>query len=214
MSTGHAVDRYRNLNDEDVLAGVQRRDDGALAELYDRFGRLAFGLAYRILGERGQAEDVVQDAFLAVWRRADSFQAERGSVCGWLMSIVHNASIDRRRGRFKREQADLPLDDLTVRLQTDAEETFATVAEGIVAEQVRQALAGLPDEQRQAIELAYFGGLTQQEIATRTGAPLGTVKSRLRLGLHKLRALLQEAVADDAPPSPDVAGGGPRAAPA
>jgi RNA polymerase sigma-70 factor (ECF subfamily) len=193
MSTGRVS--YRERDDEDVLASVQGRDDGALAELYDRYGRLAFGLAYRILGERGVAEDVVQEAFLAVWRRAGSYRAERGSVRAWLMSIVHNAAIDRRRGRFKREQSDVALDDLAFMLESDAEETFATVAEGIVAEQVRRALAGLPDEQRQAIELAYFGGLTQQEIAARTGTPLGTVKSRLRLGLHKLRGLLQDAVA-------------------
>jgi RNA polymerase sigma-70 factor (ECF subfamily) len=207
MSTGRVS--YRERDDEDVLASVQGRDDGAFAELYDRYGRLAFGLAYRILGERGVAEDVVQEAFLAVWRRAGSYRVERGSVRGWLMSIVHNAAIDRRRGRFKREQADVALDDLAFMLETDAEDTFAAVAEGIVAEQVRRALAGLPDEQRQAIELAYFGGLTQQEIATRTGTPLGTVKSRLRLGLHKLRGLLQDAVADP----PDIAGGGSRAAP-
>jgi RNA polymerase sigma-70 factor (ECF subfamily) len=199
MSTGRAS--YRERDDEDVLAAVQGRDDGALAELYDRYGRLAFGLAYRILGERGVAEDVVQETFLAVWRRAGSYRAERGSVRGWLMSIVHNAAIDRRRGRFKREQSDVALDDLAFMLETDAEETFAMVAERIVAEQVRRALAGLPDEQRQTIELAYFGGLTQQEIAARTGTPLGTVKSRLRLGLHKLRGLLQDTLGDP----PDLA---------
>jgi RNA polymerase sigma-70 factor (ECF subfamily) len=194
MSTGIAD--LRNLDDEDVLARVQGRDDDALAELYDRYGRLAFGLAFRILGERGAAEDAVQEAYLAVWRRAGSYRPDRGSVRGWLMSIVHNASIDRRRGRFKREQTDVALDDLAFKLETDAEDTFAAVADGIVAEQVRRAMAGLPDEQRQAIELAYFGGLTQQEIAIRTGTPLGTVKSRLRLGLDKLRGQLHDAVAE------------------
>jgi RNA polymerase sigma-70 factor (ECF subfamily) len=193
MATGAAD--LPNLSDEDVLARIQDRDDVALAELYDRYGRLAFGLAYRLLGERGAAEDVVQEAFLAVWRRAGSFQADRGSARGWLMSIVHNAAIDRRRGRFKREQTDVPLDDLAFKLETDAEDTFAAVADGIVAAEVRRALTELPAEQRQAIELAYFGGLTQHEIATRTGTPLGTVKSRMRLGLHKLRTLLQETVA-------------------
>jgi RNA polymerase sigma-70 factor (ECF subfamily) len=213
MSTDHEANRDHSRSDEDVLAAVQARDDAALAELYDRYGRLAFGLAYRILGERGVAEDVVQEAFLAVWRRADSYRTDRGSVRGWLMSIVHNASIDRRRGRFKREQGDVALDELAFKLETDADETFATVAEGIVAEQVRRALTGLPEEQRQAIELAYFGGLTQQEIAVRTGTPLGTVKSRLRLGLHKLRGLLQDAVVEPESGPPDVAGGGSRASP-
>ena len=209
MSDGSA--ELTTLTDEDVLALVQGRDHGALAELYDRYGRLAFGLAYRILGERGAAEDVVQEAFLAVWRRAGSYQAGRGSARGWLMSIVHHAAIDRRRGRFKREQTDVALDDLAFMLETDAEDTFAAVANGILAAEIRRALRGLPDEQRQAIELAYFGGLTQQEISLRTGTPLGTVKSRLRLGLHKMRGLLQDAVAEPDQRPPTVAGDGPRA---
>src|SRR5687767_7326952 len=124
MSTGAGSDRFHSLTDEDVLAAVQRRDEGALAELYDRYGRLAFGLAYRVLGERGAAEDVVQEAFLAVWRRAGSYQPARGNVRGWLTSIVHHGAIDRRRGRFKREQTDVALDALDYRLETDAEDTF------------------------------------------------------------------------------------------
>lgn len=192
IETGH-------LKDEELLAAIQRRDDAALAELYDRYGRLAFGLAYRILGERGTAEDIVQEAFLAVWRRSSSFQADRGSARAWLMSIVHNASIDRRRGRHRRELTDVPLDDLAFKLETDAEDTFDVVSERMEAEHVRAALGGLPPEQREAIELAYFGGLTQQEIATRTGTPLGTVKSRMRLGLLKLRTLLGSSLTGDTP---------------
>jgi len=188
-----------NLNDEELLAAIQRHDDAALAELYDRYGHLAFGLAYRILGERGTAEDIVQEAFLAVWRRSSSFKADRGSARAWLMSIVHNASIDRRRGRHRRELTDVPLDDLAFKLETDAEDTFAVVSERIEAEHVRAALGGLPAEQREVIELAYFGGLTQQEIATRTGTPLGTVKSRMRLGLHKMRTLLGSSLTGDTP---------------
>lgn len=183
-------------SDDEVLAAIQRRDDAALTELYDRYGRLAFGLAYRVLGERGVAEDVVQEAFLAVWRHADRYRPERGGARVWLMSIVHNASIDRRRGRFRRELTDVQLDEVAYGLETDAEDTFATVAEGIEAEHVRAALAVLPVEQRQAIELAYFGGLTHKEIAERTGAPIGTIKSRLRLGLIKLRNALSEVVRD------------------
>ncbi len=182
------------LNDEELLAAIQQSDDGALAELYDRYGRLAFGLAYRILGERGTAEDVVQEAYLAVWRRSTSFKADRGSARAWLMSIVHNAAIDRRRGRFKREQEAVPLDDLAFKLENEAEDPFALVSDQIDAEKVRAALVTLPGEQRQAIELAYFGGLTQQEISDRTGTPLGTVKSRMRLGLHRLRALLIDSM--------------------
>lgn len=182
----------RTMEDDAILAAVQARDAAALAELYDRYGRLAFGLAYRLLGERGAAEDVVQEAFLAVWRRADTFQLGRGSARSWLLAIVHNLAIDRRRGRQRRELTDVQLDDAASLLDTDPDETFALVAEGLEATQIHAALAALPLDQRQAIELAYFGGLTHQEIAERTGAPLGTVKSRLRLGLQKLRALLAD----------------------
>jgi len=200
-------------SDEAVLLAIQRREDVALAELYDRYGRLAFGLAYRVLGERGGAEDVVQEAFLAVWRHAARYRPERGGARSWLLAIVHNAAIDRRRGRFKRESTDVELDSVAFALETDAEDTFAVVAEGIRAEQVRAALTVLPVEQRQTIELAYFGGLTHQEIAERTGAPLGTVKSRMRLGLLKLRALLADAA--ELPGLPDAdAGPGTRPSPA
>ena len=193
------------LSDEAVLAAIQRRDDAALAELYDRYGRPAFGLAYRLLGERGVAEDVVQEAFLAVWRRADSFRPERGSARAWLMSVVHNLAIDRRRGRFKRERSDVGLDEVAFRLETGEDDVFSVVSEGIAAEGVRAAVAALPPDQRRAIVLAYFGGLTQQEISVRTDTPLGTVKSRMRLGLRRLRGLLDDALpADPTPPLPDA----------
>jgi RNA polymerase sigma-70 factor (ECF subfamily) len=110
------------------------------------------------------------------------------------MSIVHNAAIDRRRGRFKRDQEAVPLDDMAFMLESDAEDPFALVSEQIDAEQIRSALGALPGEQREALELAYFGGMTQQEISDRTGTPLGTVKSRMRLGLHKLRSLLADSM--------------------
>ena len=214
MQTGHGApdrrepprgpDEPARASDEAVLLAIQRRDDAALAELYDRYGRLAFGLAYRVVGERGGAEDVVQEAFLSVWRHAARYRPERGGARSWLLAIVHNAAIDRRRGRFKRELSDVELDSVAFALETDAEDTFVVVAAGIRAEQVREALTALPLEQRQAIELAYFGGLTHQEIAERTGTPLGTVKSRMRLGLLKLRTLLADA--DDAPARPDAEG--------
>ncbi len=184
------------LDDEAIILAIQRRDHTALATLYDHYGGLAFGVAYRILGERGVAEDVVQDAFLAVWRRAESFQAGRGTLRSWLMTIIHNGAIDRRRGRHRRELEHVDLDTVHYRLQTDAEDTFATVAERLDAEHVREAIRGLPGEQREAIELAYFSGLTHQEIAEQTGTPLGTVKSRLRLGLHKLRRELIQVVGE------------------
>jgi RNA polymerase sigma-70 factor (ECF subfamily) len=180
-------------DDDALMVAIQHRDDSALADLYDRYGRQAFALAYRLLGESAAAEDVVQEAFLNVWRRASSFQPGRsGGAKPWLLSIVHNLAIDRRRGRFRRESAHVPLDNVAFSLEDDADDPFTAVAETIAAEQVRAAMAALSAEQRESDELAYFRGLTHQEIAARTGAPLGTVKGRLRLGLHKLRDILNE----------------------
>lgn len=177
-------------DDDALLAAIQARDHDALTALYDRYGRLAFGLAYRLLGERGVAEDVVQEAFPNVWRRAAGFEVGRGSARSWLMSIVHNLAIDRRRGRQRYTWTDVALDDVEGMLNDDEGDTFAIVSQSIEAERVQFALQSLPDEQRQAIALAYFSGLTQQEIAERTGSPLGTVKSRMRLGLQRMRVIL------------------------
>jgi RNA polymerase sigma-70 factor, ECF subfamily len=177
-------------DDDALLAAIQARDDEALAAFYDRYGRLAFGLAYRMLGERGAAEDVVQESFLNVWRRAAGFERGRGSARSWLMSIVHNLAVDRRRGRQRRAWTDVALDEVDAVLETDADDAFTVVAQTIDAERVQAVLAELPDEQRQAIILAYMHGLTHQEIAEQTGAPLGTVKSRMRLGLRRMRSLL------------------------
>jgi RNA polymerase sigma-70 factor (ECF subfamily) len=190
-------------SDETLLAAIAAGHSDALGQLYDRYSRLAIAVAYRVLGEHGAAEDTVQDAFLAVWRRVDSFDAGRGTARSWLLTIVRNGAIDRRRGRHARALQDSALDDHAFRLATDGEETFAVVASSVEAESVRDALATLPPEQREAIELAYFGGLTHQEISERTGAPLGTIKGRMRLGLHKLRAGLGDLLPPDAPAAPD-----------
>lgn len=177
--------------DGELLVRVAKRDDAALGVLYDRHGGLAFGLAYRVLRDRGQAEDVVQEAFLSVWRRASTFDASKGSARGWLMSIVHNAAIDRRRGRFRHQQNEVDIEDHAWRLADD--DVWDDVSRKLDREQVRQALDAIPKEQRETLELAYFGGLTQAEIAERTGEPLGTVKSRARLGLRRLEGLLRGA---------------------
>jgi len=190
-------------SDEELLAAIRSLDDLALAELYDRYGRMAFSLAYRILGERGVAEDVVQEAFLAVWRRSSAYSPDRGAARSWLMAIVHNLSVDRRRGRYRHEMTDVQLDDVEYRLATGSEDVFGSVANGIEAEQIRSALLGLPLEQRQAIELAFFMGLSHQEIATRTGMPLGTVKGRMRLGLRKMRTALASWVEAEPTDQPD-----------
>ncbi len=170
---------------------VQSRDDSALGVVYDRYAGIAFALAYRTLGDRGQAEDVVQEAFLSLWRRAGTFDGERGNLKSWLMTIVRNAAIDRRRGRFRHEATEQNIDDHTYRLESD--DLWRDVERNLTSEAVRGALEDLPDPQREVIQLAYFNGLSQSEIAERTGLPLGTIKSRARLGLRKLHEVLQPA---------------------
>lgn len=183
--------------DDELIEAIRGGDAGALAVLYDRHGRQCFAVAYRVLDDGGAAEDAVQEAFLAVWRQAGSYRPERGAVRTWLLAIARNAAVDRRRGRHARPLGDVPLDGVEARLATEEDDTFAIVASGLLREQVRAALAALPAGQRQAIELAFFHGLTHQEIAERTGLPLGTIKGRLRLGLHKLRVVLAPATGGD-----------------
>ena len=183
-----------DMPDSQLIQRISQRDDDALGVLYDRYSGVAFALAYRVLGDRGQAEDIVQEAYLSVWRRASTFDANRGNVKGWLMSIVHNACIDRRRGRFRHQQNEVAIDDVAYRLAGD--DVWEDVSRTIDREQVRQALVELSPEQRQTLELAYFGGLTQSEIAEKTGEPLGTVKSRARLGLRRMERMLRSQYLD------------------
>jgi RNA polymerase sigma-70 factor (ECF subfamily) len=175
-------------SDDSLLDAIRRRDEGAIAALYDRYGRLAFGLAYRVVGERNAAEDVVQEAFLSIWRRAASFETARGSVRTWVLSIVHHRAIDRLRGTAGRTRQDAPIEDFERILAID--DPWREVSQVIQRETLQKAIATLPDAQRQAVEMAYFDGFTQQEIATRMDVPVGTVKGRLRLAMQRLRALL------------------------
>jgi RNA polymerase sigma-70 factor, ECF subfamily len=176
------------VSDEELLARVARGDEGALAELYDRFSRVTYGLAVRVLRDRALAEDAVQEAFLAVWRTAASFDARRGSASTWVLTLVHRRAVDLVR-REERRRGD-PLDDAPVASGEATDET-AEVREQRRA--VQAALAKLPTDQREALELAYYGGLSQSELAEKLGVPLGTVKSRMFAGLSKLRDLLVEA---------------------
>ncbi len=175
-------------DDGAVLESIAKSDPDALVMLYDRYGRLAFGLAYRILGDAATAEEVVQDAFMNVWRKAESFDAERGNTRTWLLSIVRNRAIDQLRGRYGRQRDEIDFEKLEPVLS--GQDLWTEVVRGLRAEAVRGAIIDLPDEQRSAIELAYFEGLTHREIAEKTGIPLGTIKSRLRLGLRKLHETL------------------------
>jgi RNA polymerase sigma-70 factor (ECF subfamily) len=174
--------------DRDRMARLASGDLGALDQLYEHYGAMAFSIAYRITGDRAAAEDVVQDAFLGAWRNAARYVDARGSVRTWLLSIVHHRAIDAVRRR--RPTVELPDPEATVPGALTLPDTWAAVAAGLDRAAVQAALARISDVQREAIELAYFGGLTQTEIAARTGVPLGTVKGRLRLGLQGLRAAL------------------------
>ncbi|HET8568857.1 MAG TPA: sigma-70 family RNA polymerase sigma factor [Candidatus Limnocylindria bacterium] len=175
-----------DTSDEDLIAALARQELSALAALYDRYGRLAYALAYRILGESEAAQDVLHDAYLLVWRGAATYRRERGNVRGWLLSIVHHRAVDvlRRRTSFRpaplEAAADRPADA----------DTAAEAERNVEHASVRQALASLPEAQRRTIELAYFGGYTQSELASLMGVPLGTVKGRMRIGLQKLRRAL------------------------
>jgi RNA polymerase sigma-70 factor, ECF subfamily len=178
-------------SDEQILAALAQRDLNALEELYERYGKIAYSLAYRIVGDRGTAEDVTQDAFLSVWRRAGSYQADKGSARNWLMSIVHHRSIDRLR-HVAASGTLIAYEELP---ESSEESTKPGIWQqawtNVRGEMVRKALERLPSEQKKSIELAYFSGYTQAEIASLMGVPLGTVKGRMRIGLQKLRAMLE-----------------------
>ncbi len=174
--------------DRETMERLASGDLGALERLYEQYGAMAFSIAYRITGDHAAAEDVVQEAFLGAWRNAARYVDARGTVRGWLLSIVHHRAIDATRRR--RPASELPDTEVDLPTSLTMPDTWAEVAAGIDRVAVQIALTRISLVQREAIELAYFGGLTQTEIAERTGVPLGTVKGRLRLGLQGLRAAM------------------------
>ena len=176
-----------HLSDEALVALAARGEDVALGALYDRFGRAAFGLAFRVLRDRALAEDAVQEAFLAVWRSAGRYVPEQAKASTWILTFVHRRAVDivRRENRRRTE----PFDDAP---QPVGEETHDVAWLRFERERVQQALRELPDQQREALELAYYGGFTQSELADRLGEPLGTIKSRMFAGLRGLRERLGE----------------------
>ncbi len=176
-----------HLSDEALVALAARSEQSALSELYDRYGRPAYGLALRVLRDESLAEDAVQEAFIALWRTAARFVPERGKASTWILTLVHRRAVDLVR-REERRRAD-PLDNVPEPSGGGGgadEEAWLRLQR----ERVQDALKQLPDQQREALELAYYGGFTQSELAERLGQPLGTIKSRMFMGLSRLRELL------------------------
>lgn len=180
--------------DRDVLDRIAAGRPDALEELYDRYRTMAYSIALRITNDGSLAEDVVQEAFLGAWRNAGRYVEGRGSVKTWLLSIVHHRAVDTLRRR--RPASQLPDSDAVPPPSMTLPDAWPEVAGRLLRLEILSALRALSDVQREAIELAYFGGLTQQEIARKTGTPLGTVKSRMRLGLLAMRRSLLGAGAD------------------
>ena len=179
--------RSARRSDEEVLAAIAGGDDQGLAELYDRYGRLAYGLAYRVLHDQALAEDAVQDAFLAIWRSADGYRRERAKPSTWILTLVHRRAVDlvRREDLRRAEQLDETPEAAATSVPEEADLREKRTA-------VQAALRELPQDQRQALELAYYGGFTQSELAEQLGVPLGTIKSRMFAGLSRLRELVPE----------------------
>ena len=183
---------YRGLRDGELVELVAQKDAAALEALYERYGRAAYSLARRILTEETLAQDVVQEVFLSLWRDARRFDAGRGTVATYLLSMTHHRAVDvvRREENLRRWRTS----DEGLELEPDPK---ARVEDEVVVSErraeVRAALAELPAAQREALLLAYFGGYTQREVATLVGVPLGTVKTRMAAGMRKLKEALQDA---------------------
>lgn len=176
-----------HLSDEALVALVARADEEALAELYDRFGRVAYGLALRIVRDPALAEDAVQEGFMAVWRSAARFVAGRAKASTWILTLIHRRAVDLvRREQSRRAE---PLESAP---QAAGDSTEDEAWLRLRRTRVQEALRRLPDKQREALELAYYGGFTQSELADRLGEPLGTIKSRMFSGLSALRELLAD----------------------
>ena len=177
--------QYLLLADEDLTSLVENDDPQAFAVLYDRHSRPAYSLAYRMMGQRQAAEDLVQEVFLRVWRSTGSYRAERGSVRTWILSIVHHRGVDLLRSTASRRRTQ---DKVEASAETSQpSEAFSEAWRNSQREEVRQALETLPSEQLKVLELAYFSGYTHVEIAELLDLPLGTVKGRMRLGLKKIK---------------------------
>jgi RNA polymerase sigma-70 factor (ECF subfamily) len=183
---------YRQLGDDELMRRLFHRDRRAFEAMFDRYGDLVYSTALRVLRDPHLAEDMSQEIFVRLWRKPDSYVAERGRFLTWLISVTRNRAVDevRSRGRRQRHETASPEEQERELPAGNANDPALNALLAEEARAVRAALAGIPGEQREVIELAYFGGFTQQEISQRLSQPLGTVKTRIRLGMHKLRAAL------------------------
>jgi RNA polymerase sigma-70 factor, ECF subfamily len=182
----------RELADEDLMALVRRGEARAFEVIYDRHCGVAFSLAYRMCGARPAAEDVVQESFLSLWRSGARYDRTRGSVRTWVLGIVHNRAIDSLRRSVNHDRRRVGDEGIEERFEAP-EHTEVEVARRDEAREIRAALAELPEEQSRVIELAFYGGYTHTEIAAMLGAPVGTIKGRMRLGMEKMRLTLEGA---------------------
>ncbi len=183
--------------DAEVLRRIRAGDPRAIDELYERFRRPAFALARRILADDVLAEDVLQEVFLSVWRDPSAYERGKGSVAAWLLAVVHHKAVDAvRREESQRRRQALAEDEMVLEEPVAARDVEDDVWTRAVSQQVRTALGELSPPQREALTLAYYGGYTQREVAALTGAPLGTVKTRMLSGMRKLRQELGDAVAE------------------
>jgi RNA polymerase sigma-70 factor (ECF subfamily) len=193
---------YTALRDDELMDRLAGRDLAAFEALYDRYGDLVYSVSIRVVGDAHVAQDVTQDVFLRVWRKPDYFDQGRGKFVTWLLSVARNRSIDERRShgrRLRHEALPSATEEEDVVPSTDERDDPALMT--VLQDErraVRDAMRVLPPEQRLPIQLAYFGGLTQQEIANQLGHPLGTVKTRIRLGMQKMRGVLEARMAKDA----------------
>lgn len=190
------VSELQDRRDRDLVERVSGGDHAAFSELYRRYATSAYGLASRILGDQTMAEEALQEVFLSVWRRAGAFDPARGSVRSWLFAQIHHRAVDVVR----REEAERRRSRSTIEPEAAEDDVDEVIEEGWLTarrEHVKRALTTLSTEQRQMIELAYYGGLTQSEVAAATGVPLGTVKSRTLAAMRRLRQVLAGPAVED-----------------
>ena len=181
------------VDDAALVLLLQQRSVAALAQLYDRYGRLVYGMALRIVQDAGTAEEITQDVFLRCWNNSDRYHPAQGSLATWLLTIAHHRAIDElrsRRGQARRNE--VSVEDLHYLASTDP-----AVDDALLRDEVHKSLRALPEAQRVAIELIYWSGLSRQEVAAKLGVPLGTVHTRLRLGMDKLRDTFSRLFGDE-----------------